>query len=76
MLGLSAEAKPKVVPRKDKAHLVSLVREVVVIGKLLEEEKALEASEQDQAGGSAGRETRGVEFLCSGDSAIRCYRNQ
>jgi hypothetical protein len=51
---VGAEAKPKVVPRKDKAHLVALVRKVAGVSKLLEKEKALEASEQGQAGASAG----------------------
>jgi len=35
-----------VVLREDRAHIVSLVREVIGISKLLEDEKALEGSEQ------------------------------
>lgn len=45
---MRAEEKLKVVLREDKAHIVSLVREVISISKLLEEEKdSVEGLEQD-----------------------------
>lgn len=71
-----AEAKPKVVPRKDKAHLISLVGEVVDISKLLEKEKTLEASEQRPSRWQCRQLNQRRCVLCSRDLEIRCYTNQ